>query len=137
MKEEEGKTRVERYADLRRSIERMDTLSFSDPDRDEKYGLNSNRDDYLHDVTITKEQAEDPHIKKNTLSISIDDLIKQNDEYVNTMEQKELDKQYKAARHRQRMLGKNKAIRLIIIISSIIIIAAVVLIVSLHAGGVF
>ena len=78
-KENQKVTRVALYADLREKIERMDTLSFEDPNRDEKYNFKNQNMPVIHEQGMSKRQLKSGHIKKSTLSISIEDLIKQND----------------------------------------------------------
>ena len=41
---QDRETRVRRYAELRDQIDRMDTLSFDDPNREERYGLNGKKE---------------------------------------------------------------------------------------------
>ena len=136
----EKETRVGLYASLRDQIDKMDTLSFDDPDRDKKYGLNGQTPSVgipiIHEDSLNEDELKDSHIKKNTLSISIDDLIKQNDDYTMALEKKELDKKYRSVKKRQRKENRAKTLRLwLIIVVSALIIAAVVLI-WLHLGGI-
>ncbi len=107
-KKYQKRTRVELYADLRDKISKMDTLSFDDPNRDEKYGLNKSPFPFIeiHETGASEEELHSDHIKKNTLSISIEDLIKQNDEYSSSVGKKELTKSYKEAKKSQRSFFK-------------------------------
>lgn len=129
-------TRVGLYSGLRDKIEKMDTLSFDDPDRDSKYGLNGNSSNVVHEESMSSRQLEDQHIKKNTLSISIDDLIKQNDDYTMALEKKEIDKRYKSVKKRQKEKLSKK--NLIILVSSCVafVLLAVIIFVGLHLGGI-
>jgi len=131
-------TRVGLYSGLRDKIEKMDTLSFDDPDRDSKYGLNGSNPstDIVHEESMSSRQLEDQHIKKNTLSISIDDLIKQNDDYTMALEKKEIDKRYRSVKKRQKEKLSRKSI--VVIISSCVafIFLIVIIFVGLHLGGI-
>lgn len=135
----EKETRVGIYADLRSKIDRMDTLSFDDPDRDSKYGINGKKDPnsipVIHEESMSRNELGDNHIKKNTLSISIDDLIKQNDDYTMALEKKEIDKKYRSVKKKQRAkLGKKSWIIIISSVSALVLLILIVLI-SLHLGG--
>lgn len=121
-------TRVILYSDLRDKIDKMDTLSFDDPDRDKKYGLNG-EDSVLpvhHEESMSTEELKTGHIKKNTLSISIDELIKQNDDYTMALEKKELNEKYKNMKKEQGK-SRGKKLALYIGIPVAIIVVAVVL----------
>ncbi len=131
-------TRVGLYSDLRDKIDKMDTLSFDDPNRDSKYGLNGAKPSdasFVHEESMTKNQLEDGHIKKNTLSISIEDLIKQNDDYTMALEKKEIDKKYRSVKKKQRReISKKTIIILSAVLLAVLLIVAIVLI-SMHLGG--
>ena len=126
-------TRVIIYSDLRNKIDKMDTLSFDDPDRNKKYGLNGEKPFLAvhHEESMSDEEIKSNHIKKNTLSISIDELIKQNDDYTMALEKKELNKKYRSIKKKQSK-QKSKKLALYIGISVVVVaIIAVVLIVVL------
>ncbi|MBP3713535.1 MAG: hypothetical protein J6I69_03100 [Bacilli bacterium] len=133
---QDRETRVRRYAELRDQIDRMDTLSFDDPNREERYGLNGKKEDgidYVHEEP-TSEDLSAPHIKKNTLSISIEDLIKQNDDYTVALEKKELDKKYHSIKKKKRKEGRSKW--LIVALAALVVLIVVgIILISLHAGG--
>jgi hypothetical protein len=125
MEEKENKkvTRVALYADLREKIERMDTLSFSDPNRDEKYGLNNKGNmPIIHEDAMDDQQLHSEHIKKNTLSISIEDLMKQNDDYTVALEKKEIDKSFKEIKNKNNKLVLSKTMIIIGIIAFVLLI---------------
>lgn len=135
--EEKKETRVGRYAELRRRIEQMNTISLDDLARERRNGRAVGRDD--PDAvygSYSSEQLSDPHIRKNTLSISIDELIKQNDSYRQDMEKKELNKKYRSVRRKQKRLSRPNALRLILLSVSIIIILVVAVLGALYLGGV-
>jgi hypothetical protein len=121
-------TRVIIYSELRDKIDKMDTLSFDDPDRDKKYGINGEEPvlPVHHEESMSNEELKTGHIRKNTLSISIDELIKQNDDYTMALEKKELNKKYKSIRKDQSK-SRIKKLALYIGIPVAIIIVAVVL----------
>lgn len=135
--EEKKETRVGLYAELRRKIEQMNTVSLDDIARERKNGTGLYGDDPDSVYgSYSSQQLCDPHIKKNTLSISIDELIKQNDSYKQDMERKELNKKYRSVRRKQKKLSHPNALRLILLSVSIIIILVVIVLVALRLGGV-
>ncbi len=126
-------TRVALYADLRDKISKMDTLSFDDPDRDSKYGLNSKKPimPIIHEEAMSNDELKTEHIKKNTLSISIEDLIKQNDDYTIALEKKDIDKSFKNFKPKSNLKLKwivGLAIGISILIIAIIVILCCLLI---------
>ena len=134
----EKETRVGLYAELRDQIDKMDTLSFDDPDRDKQYGLNGNSAQgvpVIHEESLSEDELKDSHIKKNTLSISIDDLIKQNDDYTMAMERKELDKKYRSVKKKQRKEINAKMWKIIGVTAGVIILVVAIVLIALHAGG--
>lgn len=141
MADNNSETRVGLYADLRNKIDHMDTLSFDDPNRDAKYGLNGkagtqDQIPIIHEESMNPEQLSDGHIKKNTLSISIEDLIKQNDDYTMAIEKKELDKKYRSVKKKQRAeSGKRRWIIIAFICLGAALVIAL-LFLFLHIGGV-
>ena len=100
---EEKQTRVNLYMELRDEIDRMDTYSFSDPNR-RRY-TSSSEVPIVHEEAMSEEEVQSGHIKKNTLSISIDELIKQHDEYTSSLEKKELSKKYKEVKKKHRSVS--------------------------------
>jgi len=121
-------TRVIIYSELRDKIDKMDTLSFDDPDRDKKYGINGEKPilPVHHEESMSSEELKNGHIKKNTLSISIDELIKQNDDYTMALEKKELNQKYKSMKKEQGK-ARGKKLALYIGIPAAIVIVAIVL----------
>lgn len=70
------KKRVVLYADLRKKISNMDVYSFEETDSYRK-----NIPQVSSDSDEEKESTSSPVIKRNTLSLSIEDLIKENENY--------------------------------------------------------
>ncbi len=87
----ETKSRVEKYRKHREEIAQMDTYRFENPYLipEEEYN-----DD---DVAMNEETLKTEHIKKSTLSISIDQLIKAHDEYTVMISQEEIKNKKKEA----------------------------------------
>lgn len=137
---ETKETRVGRYSDLRNQIDKMDTLSFDDPDRAKRYGLNGQAPigggKIVHEPSASEEELHDIHIKKNTLSISIDDLIKENDDYTMAMEKKEIDKKYKEVKKKHRQEGSHKKLIIWLSVAFSVIVIVVVVLICLHCGGI-
>lgn len=76
------KSRIEEYKKLREEIENIDVYSFDDP---QKYPIKKNENIVeIHDLDEKDEYPEEKkiekdHIKKNTLSLSIDELIRRHE----------------------------------------------------------
>ncbi len=87
----ENKTRVEKYKKHREEISEMDTYRFENP-----YSI-PEEDSAENDVAMNEETLKSEHIKKSTLSISLDQLIKAHDEYTVMMAQEEIRKKKKEA----------------------------------------
>lgn len=132
------KTRVEKYRKLREEIENIDTYSFEDPKRRPR----SKRADQeplipIHDLAEEEETLQENHIKKNTLSLSIDELIKQHEAYTEALEREEIDKKIKDNKNRQHRFGGAVFQTRYVIWGLIgLILASIVVIVGLVIGGV-
>lgn len=85
---ENSKSRVEKYRKHREEISQMDTYKFESP-----YSISEEDED--DDVAMNEETLKTEHIKKSTLSISLDQLIKAHDEYTIMMSQEEINKKKK------------------------------------------
>ena len=85
---ENSKSRVEKYRKHREEISQMDTYKFESP-----YSIPD--EDENDDVAMNEETLKTEHIKKSTLSISLDQLIKAHDEYTIMMSQEEINKKKK------------------------------------------
>lgn len=107
----ENKTRVEKYKKHREEISQMDTYRFDNP-----YSMPIEEDE--NDMAMSEETLKSEHIKKSTLSISLEQLIKAHDEYTVMISQDEINRKKKEERR-----NKLREIRNIsLIIGSIIII---------------
>lgn len=115
-------TRVEKYKKLRQEIEEMDTNRFDNP-----YQVNDDFDS--NDVAMNEEELLGEHLKKNTLSISIDQIVKAHEEYTTMLAQEDIEKQKKAVnRIRMRKLAVLMcAIGGLILLTVIIIILVIAL----------
>lgn len=87
-------SRVEKYAELRKRIDNM-VSTFDDPITDNKIPDVQMDEPKVKEEAMTKEEVQEAHIKKNTLSISIDELIKQHEEYTQTISKSEIENQMK------------------------------------------
>lgn len=116
-------TRVEKYRKLRESIQDMSTYNnFNSP-----YQVNE-QDDDKNDVAMSEEVLQTEHVKKNTLSISIDQIVKAHDEYTTMISQEDIEIKNKEAKKMQ----LHKLLFRILVIGGIaIIIALIVLIIVL------
>ncbi len=114
----ENKTRVEKYRKHREDIAQMDTYRFENP-----YSIPEG-DDEMSDIAMNDETLKTEHIKKSTLSISLDNLIKAHDEYTIMMSQEEINKKRKEEKK-----VKQRKIRNIVIIISVLATLVVILIV--------
>ena len=85
---ENSKSRVEKYRKHREEISQMDTYKFESP-----YSIPEEDED--DDGAMNEETLKTEHIKKSTLSISLDQLIKAHDEYTIMMSQEEINKKKK------------------------------------------
>lgn len=132
------KSRIEKYRKLREEIERLDVYSFDDPKRLPK----SNRADReplipIHDYIEDEEELHEQHIKKNTLSLSIDELIKQHEAYTEALEKEEIDKKIKDNKpNRIKAWSENFQVRYLIWGLIALIIVSITIIVGLVIGGV-
>ena len=118
-------TRVQKYKKLRQEITQMDTYKFENPYRVE------DEDENLQDIGMSNEELMTEHIKKSTLSISIDQIVKAHDEYTSMVAQekkKNKDKETKKLRFKKMMS------RLSIVLIAILILVIIVLLVILLGG---
>ena len=121
-------SRVEKYAELRKRIDNM-VSTFDDPITDNKIPDVQMDEPKVKEEAMTKEEVQEAHIKKNTLSISIDELIKQHEEYTQTISKSEIENQMKTQKKEH-----NFTMLLFIILLIVVIIVAVF--VGLLLGGV-
>ena len=121
-------SRVEKYAELRKRIDNM-VSTFDDPITDNKIPDVQMDEPKVKEEAMTKEEVQEAHIKKNTLSISIDELIKQLEEYTQTISKSEIENQMKTQKK------EHNFTRLLFIILLIVVIIVAVF-VGLLLGGV-
>ena len=114
----ENKTRVEKYKKHRQDIQDMDTYRFDSP-----YSMPEENDED-NDVAMNEETLQNEHIKKSTLSISLDQLIKAHDEYTIMMSQEEI-KQKKKEEQRNKVRRIRNITLIIVSISAVIAILVV------------
>jgi len=113
-------TRVEKYKKYRESIQDMSTYNnFNSP-----YQV-SEEDPDKNDVGMSEEVLQDEHIKKNTLSISIDQIVKAHDEYTTMISQEDIEKRNKE----EKKLQLHKLIYRIAIITGIVVIVSLIVII--------
>lgn len=120
-------SRVEKYAELRKRIDNM-VSTFDDPITDNKIPDVQMDEPKVKEEAMTKEEVQEAHIKKNTLSISIDELIKQHEEYTQTISKSEIENQMKTQKK------EHNFTRLLFIILLIVVIIVAVF-VGLLLGG--
>lgn len=121
-------SRVEKYAELRKRIDNM-VSTFDDPITDNKIPDVQMDEPKVKEEAMTKEEVQEAHIKKNTLSISIDELIKQHEEYTQTISKSEIEN------HMKTQKKEHNFTRLLFIILLIVVIIVAVF-VGLLLGGV-
>lgn len=119
-------SRVEKYKKYRESIQDMSTYNnFNSP-----FQLNNKDDDFdKDDVAMSDEVLQDEHIKKNTLSISIDQIVKAHDEYTTMISQEDIEKKNKE----ERKLQLHKLLYKIVIVLGLAIIIALIVIIIVFA----
>lgn len=121
-------TRVQKYKKLREEITRMDTYKFDNP-----YHVEEPNDEF-DDVGMTNEELKAEHIKKSTLSISIDQIVKAHDEYTTMIANEKKaskDKETKKLQYKKLMFRIS-----IISIAILLVIIAVLVVVLLDSKGV-
>jgi hypothetical protein len=107
----ETKTRVEKYRKHREDISKMDTYRFDNP-----YAI-SEESEEENDIAMSDETLQREYIKKSTLSISLDKLIKAHDEYTIMISQEEIKKKKK-----EEQKIKLRKVRNIALISGILVL---------------
>lgn len=121
----EKQSRVEKYKKLREEISQLDTYRFDNP-----YSIPQEDNLDENDIAMNDETLKTEHIKKSTLSISLDQLIKAHDEYTIMMHQEEIKKQKKEEDKEKFTKVKNLVI-VSIIIGLLIAILVILLIILL------
>lgn len=107
----ETKTRVEKYRKHREEISQMDTYRFDNP-----YAIDYDSSEE-NDIAMSEETLQTEYIKKSTLSISLDKLIKAHDEYTIMISQEEIKRKKK-----EEQKVKLRKVRNIVILSGIIVL---------------
>lgn len=133
------RSRVEKYAELRKHIDSMDVYTFDDPVVIQKAADPVKDESKVSKGEImTAEEIQQAHIKKNTLSLSIDELIKQHEEYTRTIEKAELDRKFKDLRKVKRSAKpKSTGIAWLLWIALAIVVISIAVCLGLIFGGVF
>lgn len=122
----ENRTRVEKYRKHREEIAQMDTYRFENP-----YSI-PEEDEEMSDIAMNDETLKTEHIKKSTLSISLDNLIKAHDEYTIMMSQEEINKKRKEEKKVKQRKIRNIVIIISVLASLLIILIILVLILLLR-----
>lgn len=113
-------TRVEKYKKYRESIQDLSTYNnFNSPYQTRE------EDSDKGDVGMSEEVLQDEHIKKNTLSISIDQIVKAHDEYTTMISQEDIEKKNKE----EKRLRYHKLRFNIIIVTGLAVIIALIAII--------
>ena len=116
-------TRVQKYKKLREQITQMDTYKFENPYRVEE------DDENLQDVAMSNEELKIEHIKKSTLSISIDQIVKAHDEYTSMVAQekkKNKDKETKKLRY-IKLVNRLRIVLIAVLVLIIIVLLLIIL----------
>ena len=126
----ETKSRVEKYEKLRRKISNMDVYSF-----EEQEDVAKNLPPVSDASDVSEPEEEIPSgVKKNTLSLSLDQLIASNENYHEGQEKKKTKALYKKKKrerkHHERSLSQGKILLMVIIPCVLIVVLFVVLILT-------
>lgn len=126
----ETKSRVEKYEKLRRKISNMDVYSF-----EEQEDVAKNLPPVSDAKDVSKPEEEIPSgVKKNTLSLSLDQLIASNENYQEGQEKKKTKALYKKKKRerkrRERSLTQGKILLMVTIPCVLIVVLFVVLILT-------
>ena len=118
-------TRVQKYKKLRDEINQMDTYKFDNP-----YHVEEENED-LNDVGMSNEELQTEHIKKSTLSISIDQIVKAHDEYTTKAAQ---EKKIKKEKETKKLQFKKLIFRLSFVFIAVLLIVIAILLVIIFGG---
>ena len=125
-----NKSRVIKYADLRKQISNMDVYSFEDtPTTKKKLPPNSTHS--LNSQPVEKKPSDG--IKRNTLSLSIDELVKEHESYSSSSQKKETKNRYRQKRKHENKLSHFSLSTLawaLIVVVSLVVIILVILVLS-------
>lgn len=129
----EEKSRVIKYADLRQKISHMDAYSFEETPL--KTESTSKKNAHISPAKKRTDTAEGEGIKRNTLSFTIDELVKESETYNSANQKKETKKRFKA-----KQKGKRKPLltfsgaTVAWIIIAILILTLLVLLILIISG---
>ena len=119
-------TRVEKYKKYRESIQDMSTYNnFNSP-----YQVQDDDSD-KGDIAMSEEVLQDEHVKKNTLSISLDQIVKAHDEYTTMISQEDIEKNNKE----QKKLQLHKLLFRIACVTGVILIVALIVVIVILLTG--
>ena len=118
---EEEKSRDVLYAKLRKKIENMGVYSFSETDTTKKH-----LPQYNPSSVEIKDDSFKPRIKKNTLSLTIDELIKEHEQYNSKEQQKEIKRRFSKQNKNN---DQNTLIKVVWIITILVLVAGIAFIV--------
>jgi hypothetical protein len=115
----EKETRVNKYKKLREEIAQMDSNRFESP-----YHLDDS--DESNEIGMSDEELQNAHVKKNTLSLSIDQIVKAHDEYTTIMEKKDIEAQ---AKQEKKLKQKKMLFKLGILLGILVFVALIAVII--------
>ena len=118
---EEDKSRVILYAKLRKKIENMDAYSFSESDVVRKHSPQ-----YKPSSVEIQDDTFKPKIKKNTLSLTIDELIKEHEQYNSKEQQKEIKRRFSKQNKNN---DQNTLIKVVWVTTILVLVAGIAFIV--------
>ncbi len=124
----ENKSRVIKYADLRKQISNMDVYSFEDTPTTKKK-LPESSAHSTNSQVVEKKYTDG--IKRNTLSLSIDELVKEHEAYDSNSQRRETKHRYKAMKrgeHKPFSFSLSNFAWLLLIILCLVIAVLIVLV---------
>lgn len=124
----ENRSRVERYKDLRKKIENMDVYSFAETST-QKRNLPQHAS---HEDGQEMAEKTPKGITKNTLNMSIEQLIKEHDSYTQEQQKKAIKDKYREKR-KPFHLAKSDLWRILLFVAIAIIVLVVVALIVLFA----
>lgn len=128
------KSRVVRYADLRKKISNMDVYSFEDSETTRKNLPPTTMNHAYGSLENDNPQVTDQNgIKRNTLSLSIDELIKEHDTYDSEAQRKEAKERYHRKKREERSRTRHgfslKALAWVLIVLTTLALVVLILLV--------
>lgn len=116
-----SKSRVERYSELRKKISQMDDYSFAKEDKPASNGEETSKE------TPTR----------NTLSLSIDELMKEHDSRSDDEKRREVKSRYWERRRKERHQRKAFSMRILAWTLIVLLLVLVIVLIILVITGVF